>query len=293
MSSNNPKQISPEEVVMLAHKTNLVSWFKIHLSQTANHPDQRRLNKDWVQQLAEKIGNKETLNCALHPIGVILQDNQHADELMQIASGTGTTVPDFPASDHWWHGDVYLKRFEEENPAEFLTMMHESNVPETKKYSQDVDLFHATLKLRTMMDDSRIGRDTFLSSRRALLGQNKTLNRAIASLTCNQLLADAILHALTRPHIEKVFHVTAGLVHEMVVQVDQLTKGATDVPSDVLTLQARSCLVEVLQGQLKKARRKTHPWDVLPGKASGALKRARQRPASFVTTLNPKTADPW
>jgi hypothetical protein len=78
----------------------------------------------------------------------------------------------------------------------------------------------------------------------------------------------------------------------MIAQVDQLTVGMDEVPDKVVSLPPRMCHVSAIKAQLERGKKK-HPWDVLPGQAKGALRRVQQRPASFVTPLNPKTADPW
>ncbi|KAG9073878.1 hypothetical protein FRC06_011093, partial [Ceratobasidium sp. 370] len=198
---------------------------------------------------------------------------------------------------------------EEEHPAEFLTLMHDSNSRQVLKSSEDVDLFRAVVKLKGLLDAGAISRETFLLNRRAILGHNETTSRAISNLTRNKELADAIMDALSRAHIAKAFQaggwkklttgrvygVAAGLVREMTAQVDLLTEGMSEVPEGVVTLMPRLCQVSVLEAQSggKKKKKQPHPWDALPGKLAAALERVKARPASFVTPLNPKTADPW
>jgi hypothetical protein len=95
------------------------------------------------------------------------------------------------------------------HPAEFLTMMHESNVPLIMKASSDVDLFRAVVKLKGYLMAGTIDRRSFLLNRQALLGHDEWLARAVSNLTRNNVLAEAISSALTRPHIAKIFQAGA------------------------------------------------------------------------------------
>jgi hypothetical protein len=79
----------------------------------------------------------------------------------------------------------------------------------------------------------------------------------------------------------------------MTAQVDQLTEGMSEVPTQVLTLQPRLCQVSTIEVHANRRKKQSHAWDALPGGTAAALKRARVRPRNFVTTLNPKTSDPW
>jgi hypothetical protein len=87
--------------------------------------------------------------------------------------------------------------------------------------------------------------------------------------------------------------VAAGLVQEMTAQVDQLTLGVAEVPDHILALMPRQCHVAQIEKVAGQKKKQSHPWEVLPGKIAGALGRAKTRPASFVSTLNPKSDDPW
>ncbi|QRV75706.1 hypothetical protein RhiJN_03721 [Ceratobasidium sp. AG-Ba] len=185
-----------------------------------------------------------------------------------------------------------------ENPAEFVTLMHESNVPTMMKASSDVDLFRAVIKLKGFLKTGQVQKPAFLLYRHALLGHDPTLSRAVCMLTRNEGLADAILDALSRPHIAKTFQagswkrITTGLVREMTCQVDLLVKGAVDVPNNVLNLKLRGCQITNL-ASLTGIKAKRHPWDALPGGFSQALERVRSRPQSFTTPLNPKGIHGW
>lgn len=79
----------------------------------------------------------------------------------------------------------------------------------------------------------------------------------------------------------------------MVAQVGLLTKGMTEIPANVLSLQPRTCLVSKIEADSASGKKQSHPWDQLPGKKAGALKRVVARPPTYVSNLNPKTADPW
>ncbi|KAG9100095.1 hypothetical protein FS749_016285 [Ceratobasidium sp. UAMH 11750] len=348
MHPHSSKKSSGEEEIAQVRKAHLVGRFKVPLSQTQNHPDQRALDETWVDELVNRFSDKELLNRALHPIGVALQDDKQAEDLRKLAAASGGAVPDLPhgvvvvvfAGQHrlamlprlalegpdnlWWHGDVYMHRLEQDHPAEFLTMMHESNTRQILKPSDDVDLFRAGVKLKALLDQDVIDKETFLLNRRALLGHSETTSRAISNLTRNSELAGAITEALSRAHIAKVFQaggwkklttgrlyvvrkhngswcgealtsqqVAAGLVREMTAQVDLLTKGMSEVPSDAMTLPPRMCRVSLLESRAEQKKNRRHPWDALPGGLAAALSRARARPTNFVTILNPKTADPW
>jgi hypothetical protein len=96
---------------------------------------------------------------------------------------------------------------EQDHPAEFLTMMHESNSPQVMKPNGDLDLFRAALKLKALLTAGTITREIFLVNRRTLLGYSESTARAISNLTRNDELADAVAEALTRPHIARVFSV--------------------------------------------------------------------------------------
>jgi hypothetical protein len=101
-----------------------------------------------------------------------------------------------------------IKELEVKHPAEFLTMMHESNTPQIMKPVEDVDLFRAVVKLKGLLESKAIDKDTFLQNCCALLSFDETVSRGICALTRNKELSTAIAEALLRPHIAKVF--TAG-----------------------------------------------------------------------------------
>ncbi|EUC54295.1 hypothetical protein RSOL_036580, partial [Rhizoctonia solani AG-3 Rhs1AP] len=328
MSSRSTKT-SRELAVAMVRESHLIGRFKVFLKQTQNHPDQRALDQSWVDQLVERIGSPDQLNRALHPICVILQDDSSDAKLQHLHANRQGQVPDFPeglvvkvfAGQHrlamlgqldmeegerWWHADVYKSQLETEHPAEFLTMMHESNTPQVMKMASNLDLFRAVYKLKGLLDTQAIDQQTFLQSRRMLLRFDERTNRAICNLTRNNQLMDAVMQALSRPHIATVFSagswmrlttgrlymVAAGLVREMVAQVDLLTEGMSDVPEQVLDIQPRKCVISRLKVDVA-GRKKQHAWDILPGGKAKALERVINRPPSLVTHLNPKKNDPW
>ncbi|QRW12367.1 hypothetical protein RhiLY_11366 [Ceratobasidium sp. AG-Ba] len=272
-------QQSADELLAQVRKKHWIGRFRVATQQSSTHPDQRPLDEAWVDELANKIGNKANLN-------------QHCVDKEE---------------DLWWHADVYATALQSEQPAEFLTMMHESNVPTIMKASSDVDLFRAIVKLKAFYDAGAVKKHAFLLNRQALLGHNVNTSRAICTLTRNNQLADAVSEALSRPHIAKTFNagawrriatgrmwgVASGLLREMICQVDLLTRGMVDVPEDVLTLRPRSCQWSQLEAHMNRKKNQGHPWDALPGKLGGALERVRRRPVDFVTPLNPKTNDGW
>ncbi|QRV74586.1 hypothetical protein RhiJN_02601 [Ceratobasidium sp. AG-Ba] len=324
-------QQSADELLAQVRKKHWIGRFRVATQQSSTHPDQRPLDEAWVDELANKIGNKANLNRALYPIGVILEDDGSKDELRALAGQSHEGVPSLPGQhkvlvfagqhrlaalprlgvdkeeDLWWHADVYATALQSEQPAEFLTMMHESNVPTIMKASSDVDLFRAIVKLKAFYDAGAVKKHAFLLNRQALLGHNVNTSRAICTLTRNNQLADAVSEALSRPHIAKTFNagawrriatgrmwgVASGLLREMICQVDLLTRGMVDVPEDVLTLRPRSCQWSQLEAHMNRKKNQGHPWDALPGKLGGALERVRRRPVDFVTPLNPKTNDGW
>ncbi|KAG9100666.1 hypothetical protein FRC06_003875 [Ceratobasidium sp. 370] len=175
--------------------------------------------------------------------------------------------------------------------------------------TSDVDLFQAVVKLKGLLDAGAISREMFLLNWHAILGHNETTSQAISNLTRNKELANVIMDALSQAHIAKAFQaggwkklttgqvygVAAGVVWEMTAQVDLLTKGMSEVPEGVVTFMPRLCQVSVLEAQLggKKKKKQPHLWDALPGKLAAALEWVKAQPASFITPLNPKTADPW
>ena len=99
----------------------------------------------------------------------------------------------------------YLTDLETKHPAEFLTLMHESNSPHVVKSSCDLDLFRAVRKLKSLLKSGVISQQCFLENRRMLLGGSDGINKAICKLTRNEELMDVIAEALSRTHIAKVF----------------------------------------------------------------------------------------
>ncbi|EUC61790.1 hypothetical protein RSOL_406780, partial [Rhizoctonia solani AG-3 Rhs1AP] len=329
MLPNPPHRTSPEEVIPLIRREHFIGTFKVMLPQTQNHPDQRALDQSWVDQLIQLIGSPDTLNRALNPISVVLLKDEWCGKLEDlIKESPGVPIlPDevvvqvfsgqhrlamlsqlgLEGPERWWHAEVYKKELETNHPAEFLTMMHESNTPQVMKTASDVELFRAVHKLKGFLRSGKISQQTFVQNRRMLLRGEERTSRAIANLTRNDDLANAIAKALTYEHIAKEFAagswmrltvgrlymVAAGLVAEMAAQVDKLTEGMIEIPPDVLSLQPRACLVSKLEAHTTGGKKKAHPWDQLPGKRAGALKRVIHRPSTFVSTLNPKKADPW
>ncbi|GAB1527343.1 hypothetical protein RhiTH_010518 [Rhizoctonia solani] len=328
-SNKNATELAAANV----QKATLIGTFTVFLSQTHNHPDQQALDQSWVDTLVERIGTPEILNQALHPISVILNDGSSDHVLYDLLQKHGiNSTPELPQDlsvlvfagqhrlamlsqlglggpeDMWWHAKVYKKELEQNHPAEFLTMMHESNSPQLMKHSSDLELFMAVWKLRKLLKSGTINEEKFLQNRCMLLGglEDRT-NRAICNLTCNHELMDAISDSLACVHIAATFSagswmrlttgrlymVAAGLVHEMLAQVDLLTEGMSDVPKDALTLPPRSCQMSKLKVTKGGQKRQAHAWDALPGGRSGALKRVRARPTNFVTHLNPQKDDPW
>ncbi|QRW18592.1 hypothetical protein RhiXN_03516 [Rhizoctonia solani] len=328
-SNKNATELAAANV----QKATLIGTFTVFLSQTHNHPDQQALDQSWVDTLVERIGTPEILNQALHPISVILNDGSSDHVLYDLLQKHGiNSTPELPQDltvlvfagqhclamlsqlglggpeDMWWHAKVYKKELEQNHPAEFLTMMHESNSPQLMKHSSDLELFLAVWKLRKLLKSGTINEEKFLQNCCMLLGglEDRT-NWAICNLTRNHELMDAILDSLARVHIAATFSagswmrlttgrlymVAAGLVHEMLAQVDLLTEGMSDVPKDALTLPPRSCQMSKLKVTKGGQKRQAHAWDALPGGRSGALKRVRTRPTNFVTHLNPRKDDPW
>jgi hypothetical protein len=101
---------------------------------------------------------------------------------------------------------------EKDHPAEFLTMMHESNSPQLMKQSSDLELFRAVWKLKRLLQSKTISEKTFLDNRRMLLGGlEERTNRAICNLTRNSELMDAIYESLQRVHIAKIFSAGAWM----------------------------------------------------------------------------------
>jgi hypothetical protein len=123
---------SAEEVVPIIRRENFIGIFKVMLTQTQNHPDQRALDQDWVDQLVQLIGNMETLNRALNPISVVLLNDDRLGELQKLCK-EHPGVPMLPedvvveviSGQHrlamlsqlgledrdelWWHAEVYKK----------------------------------------------------------------------------------------------------------------------------------------------------------------------------------------
>ncbi|KAG8761922.1 hypothetical protein FRC11_012244 [Ceratobasidium sp. 423] len=332
MPSHTAKSYS-EESIAQNRQSYFVGRFKVLLNQTQNHADQRALDQSWVNSLAEHIGTPEALDRAVHPIGVILKDDSKVQQLQELLTHRQNkfevlSLPpgiivlvfagqhrlamlaqlDLPGPDSlWWHADVYMNALERNHPADFLVMMHESNTPQVMKHVGDVDLFRAVSKLQKLLDAQSIDWETFLHHRRSLLGFDKNLARSISSLTRNKDLSNAITDALSRAHIASVFSagswrrlatgrlymVATGLVLEMTAQVDLLTEGMCEVPSEVLSLAPSRCTVSALEGAFRSKKKTPHPWDALPGEPAAALARVQTRPAHFVSKLNPKKEYPW
>ncbi|KAF8675265.1 hypothetical protein RHS04_06744 [Rhizoctonia solani] len=313
-------------------KATLIGTLTVFLSQTHNHPDQQALDQSWVDTLVERIGTPEILNQALHPISVILNDGSSDHVLYDLLQKHGiNSTPELPQDlsvlvfagqhclamlsqlglggpeDMWWHAKVYKKELEQNHPAEFLTMMHESNSPQLMKHSSDLELFLAVWKLRKLLKSGTINKEKFIQNCCMLLGglEDRT-NWAICNLTCNHELMDAILDLLAHVHIAATFSagswmrlttgclymVAAGLVHEMLAQVDLLTERMSDVPKDALTLPPRSCQMSKLKVTKGGQKRQAHAWDALPCGCSGAFKKVCASPTKFVTHLNPQKDDP-
>ncbi|KAG8732151.1 hypothetical protein FRC11_000392 [Ceratobasidium sp. 423] len=330
MPRQSKKDTSDEAAVIALRNNHLIGTFTVFLNQTKNHPDQRALDQSWVENLIKDIGSPGILNRAKHPIEVILEGDALDEELSHLLDESGKdSSPILPeemkvlvfAGQHrlamlsqlgldpdelWWHARVYKRELEANYPAEFLTMMHESNSPHVVKTTSDVDLFHTVVKLKNLLNAGTITEKVFLQNRCTLLGRSdERTRRAICNLTRNEKLLGAIVKALSRAHIAKVFSpgswmrittgrlymVASGLVEEMTQQVDQLTRGMVEVPDQVM-LRAQACHVSKIAGHVTGKKNK-HAWDQLPGGRMAALKRACVRPNQFVTALNPKTNDPW
>ncbi|KAF8692402.1 hypothetical protein RHS03_08625, partial [Rhizoctonia solani] len=297
---------------MLMTSTSNKNATELAAANTHNHSDQQALDQSWVDTLVEHIGTPEILNQALHPISVILNDGSSDHVLYDLLQKHGiNSTPELPQDlsvlvfagqhclamlsqlglggpeDMWWHAKVYKKELEQNHPAEFSTMMHESNSPQLMKHSSNLELFLAVRKLRKLKSGT-INEEKFLQDCCMLLGglEDRT-SWATCSLTCNHELMDAILDLLAHVHIAATFPagswmrlttgclymVAAGLVHEMLAQVDLLTEGMSDVPKDNLTLLPRSCQMSKLKVTKGGQKRQAHAWDALPGGRSGALKR--------------------
>lgn len=213
------------------------------LNQMQEHPEQRALDVDWVEKLVGILqGN---LNRPLYPVGAVLEGDENLERLQtSLQQSDPNGVPALPAGikllvfagqhrlaalprlgldqdELWWHADVFTKRkcssrglssllneiteLELDHPAEFLTMMHESNSPDVKMHSQDADLFLAAVKLKRLLTDGRISKQIFFENRRMLLSHNETTARSIYMLSRDDELAEAVALALSRPHIKKIF----------------------------------------------------------------------------------------
>ncbi|CAE6450348.1 unnamed protein product [Rhizoctonia solani] len=170
-----------ELAVASLRKDTLIGTFTVYLQQTKNHPDQRALDQAWVDTLVERIGDPEVLSRALHPISVILEDESSDEELLALLDKHGQhSAPEVPSNiqtlvfagqhrlamlsqldlggpEHlWWHAEVYKHKLEKDHPAEFLTMMHESNSPQLMKQSSDLELFRAVWKLKRLLQSKTI-----------------------------------------------------------------------------------------------------------------------------------------
>ncbi|QRV86959.1 hypothetical protein RhiJN_14977 [Ceratobasidium sp. AG-Ba] len=123
-------QQSADELLAQVRKKHWIGRFRVATQQSSTHPDQRPLDEAWVDELANKIGNKANLNRALYPIGVILADDGSKDELRALAGQSHEGVPSLPGQhkvlvfagqhrlaalprlgvdkeeDLWWHADV-------------------------------------------------------------------------------------------------------------------------------------------------------------------------------------------
>ncbi|KAG8711656.1 hypothetical protein FRC09_020483 [Ceratobasidium sp. 395] len=324
-ASNMPSQIAPEERIANTLLSHLVGTFKIPLAQTENHPDQRPLDREWVAELKLKIGEPEILNRGLHPIDVLLKDDEQSKQLKQLVGDSQGSIPDLPeavrvlvfAGQHrlamlqeldldgsqgrWWHGKVYL------NSEGDLMKGAPSNAPQVLKLNQDADVFRSTAKMNTLLRSKQILPETYRLNRQALWGSLAVATRrGMASLSRNQDVTEAVVEALGLPHIARVFvastwgkatrgrlhGVTAGLVKEMVCQVRLLTNGALEVPAATMELKAAACHITKLEAQLQSKDR-THPWECLEGGLAAALQRVRTRSPQFVSNLNPTKTDPW
>ncbi|KAG8714402.1 hypothetical protein FRC11_008630 [Ceratobasidium sp. 423] len=330
MSTPSNKAIAAEQAVVRLRKANLIGTFRVFLSQTRNHPDQRKLDQSWVDSLVQLIGSPDVLARSIHPISVLLDDPSREPELLDLLDKAGKdSVPQLPdgvlalvfAGQHrlamlsqldlggpdqlWWDAMVYKKELETNHPAEFITMMHESNAPQVVKTSTDVELFHAIRKLKLLLNSNTISQQVFLQNRRMLLAAApERSSRVLCSLTRNDDLMNAIAKALLCAPIANTFSVgswmrlttgqlymvAAGLIEEMIVQVDQLLDGMVEIPEKVLLL--RNCNVSHIKNYAVGSGKK-HAWECLPGGRGAALKRAVVRPQTFVTPLNPKRHDPW
>lgn len=234
-----------EEGIAAARRAHLIGRFRISLCQTESHPDQRSLNGSWVDKLCERFTH--SLNRPLHPIDVLLVDDRDAALLQKlVGKHTGgvlllpadikvlvfsgqhrlATLPklELPIEELWWDGDIFMNskwqwlildlrltfptELEVDHPAEFITMMHESNAPEAKLPTVDADLFNAVAKLKAMLGQGKITEQQFVDNRQVLLAHNTDTRRAISMLTRNNELMDAVTHALERPHIRSLFKAT-------------------------------------------------------------------------------------
>ncbi|EUC54398.1 hypothetical protein RSOL_045890, partial [Rhizoctonia solani AG-3 Rhs1AP] len=270
MPTQPNRDSSSELAISKLRKATLIGTFTVLLRQTRNHPDQRALDRVWVDELAKRIGAPEVLNRALHPISVILEDNTWNDALLHLLGEKGKdSAPNLPDG-------------------------------------VDVLVFAGQHRLAMLLELDLGGPDQ-LWWHAQVYKKDERVNRAICNLTRNEELMDTIADALSRVHIANVFSagswmrittgrlymVAVGLIREMTTQVDQLTEGMSEVPDEVLTLQPRVCLVSKIGGHGSKRKSRSHAWDILPGGREAALGRAILRPPNFVTRLNPKKDDPW
>lgn len=124
------QQVEEEDAIAAVRRGYLIGRFRVMLSQTEEHPEQRALDEDWVEKLTEIF--KVNLNRPLHPVDAVLGQEQDLERLeAALLACPPSQVPSLPAgvkvfvfagqhrlatlprlglndNELWWHVDVFL-----------------------------------------------------------------------------------------------------------------------------------------------------------------------------------------
>ncbi|KAG9128199.1 hypothetical protein FRC07_003130 [Ceratobasidium sp. 392] len=321
--------VTASQALLNAETKHLIGKYRVEISQIQPHPSQRQLSDAWVDSLHQRF-LEVGIDRVAFPIKLILHDS---GDLQAVTSdciaATQKHIPQLPPhvkalvyhgqhrvaacrrmvdpEEHWWFAEVYMPALEHAHPAEFMTLMHMGNEDEHRLLTSDSDRFLALYRLSCMLRDGVITSEVHqVNYDRLVRAVVKDATRyGLTNLVSSQELADSVARALKYPYLSMSFNAStwgkklvkgrfyklvACLVDEMVEQCRILQDGYLDVSEKPFALAASSCTWNQLEVGVKK---KDHSWKDLPGGASAALARLKQRNPDFTSLLNPSGSDDW
>ncbi|KAF8599834.1 hypothetical protein BDV93DRAFT_511376 [Ceratobasidium sp. AG-I] len=325
MSSQAAKD-DPKDIILRAQDRYLVGRFRAWTRQCKPHPSQRMLRLEWVAQL-NKSFEESGIDRAQHPIKVLLdRDIQSLQRVRSLCQPDSQVIQWLPTDicvlvyagqhrvaaceqlpdpqERWWFVEVHEHALENNHPAEFLAVMHTSNEVDLRLKTEDIDRLSSVHRLCQLLKDQRITKDVFDVNKDRLLGRDHEVRRGINTLTQSLELSGAIIQAMSQSQLRPKFNgatwrkltkgrfysVATALVQEMEQQFLILRSDDLNASPDPFALPAASCTWAGLESAVVK---KKHSWNQLPGGGHSALMRVKQRPAYFVSRLNPHPEEGW